>query len=94
MTNLASLHVFIHGLVQGVFFRSFISEKATALGLTGWVRNLPNGSEVEVQAEGSESNLRKLLGHLKTGPSGAEVADVVIDWGEYSGNYSKFEIRY
>ena len=94
MTELASVRAIVNGRVQGVFFRDFVSRRATELGLTGYVRNLPGGRAVEVQAEGKRGQLEKLLGHLKVGPSSAKVEEVVTDWSEYTGNYSRFSIRY
>lgn len=94
MAKMASLHVSIHGLVQGVFFRVFVAEKATMLGLTGWVRNLPGGSEVEVLAEGDEASLKKLVEYVKKGPPRAEVMEAAVEWGEFSDKFKRFEIRY
>jgi acylphosphatase len=93
MSDLASVKVVIYGYVQGVFFRDFTSRRARELGLTGYVRNLPNRA-VEVLAEGERINLEKLIGHLKTGPPGAAVEKIEVSWSEYTGSYSHFGIRY
>jgi len=94
MTDLASIQATVYGRVQGVFFRDFVSEQATQLGLTGYVRNLPNGEVVEVHAEGGRKQLAGLIGYLKVGPPGARVEKVIINWSEYTGNYSRFGIHY
>ena len=94
MTDLASVRVVVYGYVQGVFFRAFASRRATELGLTGYVRNLPGGETVEVNAEGERKQLQKLIGYLKVGPPAARVEKVVTNWSEYTGNYSRFSIRY
>ena len=94
MTDLASVHAIVYGFVQGVFFRAFVSERAAELGLTGYVRNLPNGDLVEVQAEGKRRQLRKLIGYLKVGPPAARVEKVAATWSEYTGSYSGFRVRY
>jgi acylphosphatase len=94
VANRASLHIVVSGHVQGVFFRAFVAEKATQLGLKGFVRNLPNGIEVEVQAEGDKEQLIKLLDKLKTGPPGAEVEKIVSNWGKFGNKYSEFIILY
>lgn len=94
MANLASIHAIVYGFVQGVFFRAFASERASELGLTGYVRNLPYGDAVEVQAEGERRQLRKLIGYLKVGPPGASVEKVVTSWSEYTGSYFGFKITY
>jgi len=93
MANLASVRVIVYGYVQGVFFRDFVSRRATHLGLTGYVRNLPRGT-VEVNAEGERKQLDQLIGYLKVGPPSAEVERVVTKWSEYTGSYSGFKVRY
>ena len=61
MADLASVRVVVHGHVQGVFFRTFVSREAAKLGLSGYVRNLPAGGAVEVQAEGEREQLKKII---------------------------------
>ena len=94
MTDLASVRVIVYGYVQGVFFRDFTSRQATGLGLVGYVRNLPGGGAVEVNAEGERKQLEELISCLKVGPPAAEVEKVVTNWSEYTGDYSRFNIRY
>ena len=93
MNELASLQAIVYGYVQGIFFRAFVSRQASELGLTGYVRNLPEGA-VEVNAEGERNRLEKLIGYLKVGPPGARVQKVITSWSEYKGSYSGFSIRY
>ena len=94
MTDLASVHATVYGRVQGVFFRAFVFDNATELGLTGYVRNLHGRGAVEVQAEGERSKLEKLIDQLKVGPPAARVEKVITNWSDYSGSYSGFGIRY
>ena len=94
MADLASVRVIVYGYVQGVFFRAFASRRAVELGLTGYVRNLPDREAVEVNAEGERKQLEELIGYLKVGPPGAKVEKVVTNWSEYTGSYSRFSIRY
>jgi len=94
MANLASVQATVYGRVQGVFFRAFVHRQATQLGLTGYVRNLPDGRAVGVHAEGERQQLEELLSYLKIGPPGAKVKKVETSWLEYRGNYSHFGIRY
>ncbi len=94
MTDLASIQAVVYGYVQGVFFRDFVFRKATPLGLTGYVRNLPSGGAVEVHAEGERKQLEELIGYLWIGSSAARVEKVETSWSEYSGSYSRFSIRY
>ena len=62
----------VFGMVQGVGFRWFVARHARSLGLTGFVRNLPNGS-VEVMVDGPEEALPALERLLRTGPGSAQV---------------------
>ncbi len=94
MADLASVRVIVYGYVQGVFFRAFASRRATELGLTGYVRNLPGGEAVEVQAEGERKQLDELIGYLKVGPPAAKVEKVVTNWSKYTGSYFSFSVRY
>jgi acylphosphatase len=93
MTDLASLQATVHGRVHGVFYRAFVESWAEALRLTGYVRNRPDGT-VEVKAEGEREKLEKLVEHLKVGPPAARVGEVVVAWGEYSGVFSGFSVKY
>lgn len=69
------LHVVVRGRVQGVGFRWYVREKATQLGLAGWVKNRSDGA-VEVAAEGESDAVRQLREHLARGPSHAAVSSV------------------
>jgi len=93
MADLASVRVVVYGYVQGVFFRAFVSRQAIRLGLIGYVRNLPTGEAVEVQAEGEREQLGKLIDCLKVGPPAASVEKVETIWSKYTGSYSGFSIR-
>ena len=53
-------HIIFYGQVQGVGFRYYASHKAEALGLTGWVRNLPDGT-VEMEIQGREEGIDDLI---------------------------------
>jgi acylphosphatase len=93
MTEKARLQAQVHGYVQGVYFRASTRDQAAALGLTGWVRNLPSGQDVEIEAEGEREQLEKLIAFLKTGPPGARVEEVSVIRSEYTGLYTHFRIR-
>ena len=93
MSNQSSFHAVVHGLVQGVNYRYFVQRYAEAGGLTGYARNLDDGS-VEVFAEGEKDKLAQLIAKLKAGPREARVERVEVEWGEYSGKYREFEIRF
>lgn len=93
MAESASLHAFVFGIVQGTYFRAFVSGHAHELGLTGFVRNLPDGS-VEVLAEGDKKALERLVSYLHIGPPTAKVEKVLTTYSSYSGAYADFKIRY
>ena len=80
-------------MVQGVGFRYSTVTQARRLGLTGYVRNLPEGS-VEVVAEGEEDMLRRLAAWLQHGPPGAHVRQVDRRFGPDQGLYRDFRIEY
>ncbi len=92
-TGSKRLHAIVTGMVQGVSFRAYTQRQAVRLGLTGWVRNLPDGS-VEVLAEGEADRLAELLDWLHDGPPSAEVTGVQASWEAASGEFDQFRIRY
>ena len=75
MTPRAAKRWLIEGTVQGVGFRFFVQHKATALGLSGWTRNLDDG-RVEVYATGEAEHLADLGAALYIGPRMAHVRSV------------------
>ncbi len=90
--GVSRLHTVVHGRVQGVHFRAFTAQQAISLNLTGWVRNLPDGS-VEAVFEGSHSDLERMLDILRSGPPSAHVTTIDRDWGQASGEFSAFRVR-
>jgi acylphosphatase len=71
------IHVIVQGRVQGVFFRKTTLEEAERLGLTGFVKNRPDGA-VEIEAEGEEEALEAFLAFCRRGPQHARVDDVTV----------------
>jgi acylphosphatase len=88
----ARLRVIVSGHVQGVFFRQSAQSEARRLGLTGWVRNLNDGS-VEIMAEGPRNALQALAQWAKTGPPAADVAAAHEEWRNFKGEFSSFRVR-
>lgn len=87
-------HAFVTGMVQGVFFRATTEEEAQRVGgLTGWVRNLPDG-RVEVVCEGTKEGVERLMAWLWHGPPSAHVSDVAITWAAATGDCRDFRIAY
>lgn len=87
------VHLWIEGLVQGVSFRYYTRQRAGQLGLTGWVKNLPDG-RVEIIAEGEEGALQLLVDWCHHGPPSAEVTGVKVEWEPYRGKFSRFGIAW
>jgi acylphosphatase len=85
-------HVSVTGRVQGVFFRAWMAEQAEALGVTGWVRNCPDG-RVDSHIEGEDSAVRQLIDDLHRGPPAAQVQDVHL-WNVELGDFDDFEVRH
>ncbi|MEE3327704.1 MAG: acylphosphatase [Myxococcota bacterium] len=73
--KLRTAHVQIKGRVQGVYFRESTRQVATALGLSGYVRNLPDG-RVEALFKGEEKAVQKALEFVAIGPPHARVDQV------------------
>jgi len=89
-----TLHVWVEGRVQGVFFRDSTRRKARELGLTGWVKNLPDG-RVEALFNGPEKVCEEALGYVAQGPPNAVVTHVEHRWEEEPGEpLSGFEVRF
>ena len=89
--NSIGAEIKVQGFVQGVGFRFFCHRLATALGISGWVRNNPDGS-VSLRAEGDRSHIEELIDNLKVGPRAAVVKDVIIRWLPFSGEFKSFEV--
>ncbi|MBD3340986.1 MAG: acylphosphatase [Candidatus Lokiarchaeota archaeon] len=83
----------VYGYVQGVFFRYTTRKIARKLGLTGYVKNMPNGS-VHIVAEGPESDLKELLEFSKKGPRNARVDKVEHIFHEAKGTYKGFDYKF
>ena len=86
------LRAVVHGLVQGVYFRQNTCTVARDLGVTGWVRNQPDGT-VEVLAVGATVQLERLLRYLHRGPSHARVTEVEVDWSPPTARFDNFRVR-
>ena len=83
----------IFGLVQGVFFRYSTRKIARHLGLTGIVKNLPDGS-VYVEAEGPEDKLLELLKFCRRGPKSARVDNVEYKYEPFQSKFKGFEYSF
>ena len=73
----AACTVRVVGRVQGVGFRRFVQRCAERAGVSGWVRNLPDGA-VECEAEGTQAALEVFLQQVRQGPALARVDDCQV----------------
>ncbi len=87
-----AVHVRVSGRVQGVYYRAFTRDRAMALGVKGWVRNVPGGG-VEAVLEGERKQVGELLKAMKSGPTGSIVLGMELSELEAKG-YEDFEIEY
>jgi acylphosphatase len=85
-------HVSITGRVQGVFFRSWLRQQADELGVTGWVRNCPDG-RVDAHIEGEQAAVEQMIGRMHRGPPAAQVEDVKL-WDVEPCDFKDFEVRH
>lgn len=86
-------HVYVSGLVQGVFFRSSTKRMADRLGVKGWVRNLQDG-RVEAVFEGDREAVASMIEWCHRGPPDAIVEKVDVVWEDYRGEFKDFKILY
>ena len=91
MSLKTSIHFLVSGRVQGVFFRMHTRQQAQRHGLTGWVRNLPDG-RVEGIACGETAGIKALQQWLAQGPDLASVANVEVKELDYQG-FDRFVIK-
>lgn len=81
--------------MQAVGYRDFAHARARSLGLTGYVNNVRDDHRaVEVVAEGTRSALERLIAQLREGPRGARVDVVDQSWGEATGEFDGFDVRF
>ncbi|HEC62953.1 MAG TPA: acylphosphatase [Candidatus Acetothermia bacterium] len=85
------VRLLVSGRVQGVFFRAHTRDLARRLGLSGYVRNLPDG-RVEIVAEGEEKALGELISVAHRGPPLAQVTGVEEKWEDPTGEFSGFSV--
>lgn len=93
MDNRVRAHVIVSGRVQGVFFRMETKRTADRLGVSGWVRNLKDGT-VEAVFEGDRDQVDAALAWCRQGPLHANVTDVNLTWKNYTGEFSGFNISF
>lgn len=88
---MAAYKLTISGRVQGVFFRQFAVDAATNLGVTGWIKNDPEGT-VSVLIQGDEHCLNQLMALLSKGPDFAHVTNITKEHIRQNGTITDFRI--
>lgn len=86
-------HVFFEGLVQGVFFRVNAQECALSHGLTGWVKNMPDG-RVEAVFEGEEGAVDAAIDWCSSRQPHARVERSTVEKSDPTGDYDDFSITH
>jgi acylphosphatase len=79
------------GIVQGVCFRYYAQRKAEELGLTGWVRNVPDG-RIEAVVEGDDGAVDRMVKWFRHGPPGAQVDEFNAREEPYRGEFNDFRV--
>jgi acylphosphatase len=87
------LHAIVSGRVQMVMMRDFVQRSARKLGLTGYVKNLADGT-VEAVAQGERGVLEKLVEQLRKGSMLSRVDNVSVSWRPMTAQYKGFVIDY
>ncbi len=87
--NRRTLHLVIHGRVQGVFFRDSMRREAQYLAISGWVRNRSDGT-VEAVVQGEPGAVEAMLRWAQRGPELAQVERVEAE--QAVGDFTNFEI--
>jgi acylphosphatase len=83
----------IKGHVQGVNFRYYTQREAKKNNLTGWVRNLPDGS-VAALFEGEEQDVEMMIQWCRHGPPSARVTELIAQKEEFRGEFQSFSILF
>lgn len=87
------VHIMVTGFVQGVGYRKFVRHVAREEGITGWVRNNPDGT-VEALAVGEEEALETLIEACKKGPFLSTVDNVHVEWDDVQQTFDEFRISH
>jgi acylphosphatase len=91
MSDRIGIHVIVSGRVQGVCFRMETKRKADSCGVSGWVRNLPDGS-VEAVFEGERPVVEEVIAWCRQGPPASRVGKVIVSEQTVTGDHQGFRI--
>ena len=88
-----AVRIRVTGFVQGVGFRYFVRREADRIGVTGFVRNLPDGS-VESVAAGRSAAVDEFVRRVRSGPPSALVREAFVEEIELPEAFDRFDIRF
>ena len=89
--DLARVHIWVTGRVQGVGFRAFVLQSGPLFGISGWVQNV-GYDQVETVAEGPREVLQRFAQIVKTGPRASRVDEARVEWETPTGEFEGFEV--
>lgn len=87
----SEIHCIVKGKVQMVGYRDFVQRLAKKLNLTGWVKNMDDGS-VEVLAQGIPDDLKACIEELNSGSVLAKVESIAVDWRTPAEQFDDFVV--
>lgn len=87
------VRLLISGRVQRVFFRVWTQNQAEKLGLTGWVKNTPEG-KVKAVFEGEKEKVEEMVKNCQQGPKRAKIDEIKKNWRKATGEFEGFKIKY
>ncbi len=85
--------VIVKGIVQGVNFRYYTQQEAQKHHVTGWARNLSDGSVVAI-FEGEEEDVEAMIQWCRHGPPAARVTELIAQPEEYRGEFKSFSVKF
>ncbi|HOK57199.1 MAG TPA: acylphosphatase [bacterium] len=86
-------HLYVKGIVQGVGFRWYAQRIGNSIGVSGWVKNLPDGS-VEIVVEGEKEKIEIFIEEMKNGYLGKNITEIEKIEEDFKGEFKGFEIRF
>lgn len=92
MDDKKAVRIMLYGIVQGVGMRFYVSNTAKRVGVSGFVRNLSDGS-VEIVAEGAPYEVDTFIEKVKHAPRG-RITDTDVSDVPYKGSYNGFQVRF
>lgn len=93
MENKIQIKIIVQGMVQGVFYRASTQKTAVQLGITGWVKNMPDRT-VHALLQGESDAVSQMIAWCNKGPSGSRVDHVQCENQDFTTPYESFEIHY